>query len=100
MKYLISGMQQLIKERKFAVYVCEPYTFLVGCIKERVYLVDTHPVSAMFGGTNTALLVSSDPSNEGSLSICKWLWKRLYESNIKEENTQSLSVLSVHWLKN
>ena len=55
---LISGMQQLIKERKFAVYVSEPYTFLAGCIKERVYLANTHPVSATFGGTNTPLLVS------------------------------------------
>ena len=86
-------MQEFIKERKFAVFVCEPYTFLVGCIKERVYLVDTHPVSATFGGTNTALLVSSDASNKGCLSIRKWLWMRLYESNIKEENTQSLKTI-------
>ena len=52
---------------------------------------DTHPVSATFGGTNTGLLVSSDASNEDCLSICKLMWKVLYD--IKEENTQSLSAL-------
>ena len=86
-------MQQLIKEIKFAVYVCEPYTFLAGCIEEGVYLVDTRQVSATFGCTNTALLVSSDEPNEGCLSIFKWLWRRLYESNIEEEKLQSLSVI-------
>ena len=54
---------------------------------------DTHPVSATFGGTNTGLLVSSDASNEDCLSICKLMWKVLCESNIKEENTLSLSAL-------
>ena len=88
-------VQQLTKKMNdntfFGLYICEPYTFLVGFLDQTLFLLDTHPVSDSFGGVKTGVIVV--PSNSTVLYLCRWLWKRLYESGIKEDCRHTLSFL-------
>ena len=93
MSDLHRGIEKLILSKSVGVYVCEPYTFLIGSLNGNLFLLDTHPVPSKFGGTNTALLVSTEGTKEGSVAVCKWLWKCIYESNVCETNNQSLSAI-------
>ena len=91
--FLQKGMSDLMKHLSnrdifLAIYVCEPYSFLVGYCKESYFLLDVHPVSEAFRCARTGVVVTSDNVN----SLYSWLLRRLYESGVKEESKQMLSV--------
>ena len=94
MKDLHKKIHELCEGEKVGVYVCEPYTFLLCCIMDKLFIVDTHPVPKQYGGTNTGLLAVVSKSNEGCLKLCRWLWRRLYESNVNPQSKQSLSCIN------
>ena len=79
----------------YGLYICEPYTFLFGCNKKNVFIIDTHPVAEQFGGRKTALIVFSVMTSDGIHSICHWLWRRLYESGADKANKQTLSFIQL-----
>ena len=79
-------------EKRFCVYVCEPYTFLFGSIYKHIFLLDTDPGAVKLGHTNTAGLITSKDAK----SLCMWLWKRLYEANVGDESKQTLSSIIFH----
>ena len=91
MQDLETTVTKMIGEKKIGLFVCEPYSFLIGSNSDNLFLVDTHPVSETFGGCKTGILLFSSKTYEGSAALCEWLWKRMYGSNVQEGSKQSFS---------
>jgi serine/threonine protein kinase len=77
------------------LYMCEPYTFLLGKLMDRIVILDTHPVPSACGGNLTGFLkmFSCSDVEKCAQSACEWLWKRLVNSGMSEEHAQSLSFM-------
>ena len=93
MEDLLSAVEKMVTQNICGLYVCEPYTVLIGCNDTTIFVIDTHPVGVEFGGCNTGLVVCSTRDSQGAEILCKWIWKRLYESGVDESNKQSFSVV-------
>lgn len=74
-----------------AIYTCEIYIFVIGCRSERLFIVDTHPILAELGGNGDGglLKVFSGKDLPEQRDVCAWVWKRLAESGVKSNATQS-----------
>ena len=78
----------------FALYTCEPYSFLLGSLLDSVFILDTHAVPSACGGRSTGILMCFSGSMECSIkSASKWLWERLLSSGVKGDTPQSLCVI-------
>ena len=78
----------------FALYTCEPYSFLLGSLLDSVFILNTHAVPSACGGRSTGILMCFSGSMECSIkSASKWLWKRLLSSGVKGDTPQSLCVI-------
>ena len=76
------------------LYTCEPYTFLLGSLMERIFILDTHPVPSACGGNLTGLIkIFSGSAEKSAQSACNWLWTRLVNSGVNEDHAQSLSFM-------
>ena len=91
---LLITLQRLKKETFTAVYVCEPYSFLIVRLQHQMMIVDTHPVPGNCGGNGNGLVFFAlDDTNLAHGDLCKWIWKRLYLSGVKNDRGQSLSIV-------
>lgn len=79
-------------ECDFWIYTCEPYSILLGRLRDDYFILDTHPVPDFMGGDgNGLLIVFSESGCESKQDLCSWLWKRLALAQVGEEEAQSLS---------
>ena len=91
-------LNNLVSSGNFqGVYVCEPYSFMIGCCKTNMFLVDTHPVGKQFGGDDAnGIVVSYDEETvyDQTLGICRWLWRiALLSLSVSSEAGQTFTVL-------
>lgn len=78
----------------FWLYTCEPYTFLLGEIKGKYFILDPNPVPEFMGGDGNGLLsVFPSTDNHNTEQVCKWIWKRLAKASVCDEAAQSLSLV-------
>ena len=77
-------------EHDFWIYTCQPYTLLLGRLRDDYFLLDTHPVPDFMGGDGNGLLIVFSGS-ERKQELCTWLWKRLALAQVGDEEAQSLS---------
>ncbi len=81
-------------ETFLSIYTCEPYSITIGSIRNRLFLVDTHPVvEECQGNQNGQVRVYEDNSDRTCQAICKWIWGRLVTSGVRFEVGQSLALL-------
>ena len=79
-------------ECDFWIYTCEPYSILLGRLRDDYFILDTHPVPDFMGGDGNGLLtVFSGGGYESKQELCSWLWKRLARAQVGEGEAQSLS---------
>ena len=79
-------------ECDFWIYTCEPYTLLLGRLRDDYFILDTHPVPDFMGGDGNGLLtVFSGSGYKSKQELCRWLWKRLALAQVREKEAQSLS---------
>ena len=78
----------------FALYTCEPYSFLLGSLMDSAFILDIHAVPSACGGRSTGILMCFSGSVENSIKCAsKWLWERLLSSGVKGDTPQSLCVM-------
>ena len=78
----------------FALYTCEPYSFLLGSLMDSAFILDIHAVPSACGGRSTGILMCFSGSVENSIKCAsKWLWERLLSSGVKGDTPQSLCVI-------
>lgn len=92
--YSPAGMSELRmianSVQKVAILTVPPYSFLVGKEGNEHFIIDTHKVSPDCDGNyNGIVKVFQDCS-----SCCKWIWKRLESSGIKDIQWQAFEVRS------
>ena len=79
-------------ECDFWIFTCQPYTILLGRLRDDYFILDTHPVPAYMGGDGNGLLTVFPGSGFGSKrELCCWLWKRLALAKVGDDEAQSLS---------
>ena len=93
---LQSKIQLKAAEGNFiAVYVCEPYSFLIGCIDQRIFLVDTHPTCVTSKGRHVGIIMLTDHSGiEDVKAITYCLLQRLFSSGVKIDAKQTLNSIN------
>lgn len=73
------------------LYTWKPYMFLLGSMKNSVFILDTHPVHPSDGRKSTGILkVFKGMTDESSRSACAWLWHRLLCSRVRGVIVSSL----------
>lgn len=77
-----------------AIFTCDPFVLTIGCLNDKPYLIDTHPVTLRPGSGNSLIMVGKGNSSEVWMSLCCWLWKRLYHGGVKADTGQSLAVVT------
>ena len=77
-------------EYDFQIYTCQPYTLLLGRLRDDYFILDTHPVPDFIGGDGNGLLTVFSGC-ERKQELCTWLWKRLALAQVGDEEAQSLS---------
>ena len=92
MKDFEDTIKRLGKTHFLSVYVCQPYSILIGCYGGKLFVIDTHPVLKI-RNTHTSVLIVAEKSNYKK--YCQWIWKRLYESNISKDELQTLSTIQL-----
>ena len=90
---LLKGLVETnYSECDFWIYTCEPYSILLGRLRDDYFILDTHPVPDFMGGDGNGLLtVFSGGGYESKQELCSWLWKRLALAQVGEGEAQSLS---------
>lgn len=92
-KRLLSKMKQLGKVNFTAIYTCQPYIFLIGCLDGKP--LETHPISSDLGGNGGGVLrIYTDTSDNSWTSFCDWVWNRLASGGVEPTEAQSLSVMT------
>ncbi len=77
------------------LYICSPYTFLVGTNSGSFFLIDTHPIREDLGGNGNGILVATSDTSEMSCKLLiQWILKRLKSSGVIASNAQSLAWLT------
>jgi len=66
-----------------AIFTSNPFVLTIGCLNGKPYLIDTHPVTLRPGSGNSLIIVGKENSSEVWMSLCCWLWKRLYHGDVK-----------------
>ena len=77
-----------------AIFTSDPFVLTIGCLDDKPYLIDTHPVTLRPGSGNSLIMVGKENSSEVWMSLCCWLWKRLYHGGVKADTGQSLAVVT------
>lgn len=76
----------------FWIYTCQPYTILLGRLRDDYFIVDTHAVPNVMGGDGNGLwTVFSGRRHKRKQELCSWLWKCLALAQVGDEEAQSLS---------
>jgi len=89
-------MKQLGQINFAAIYTCQPYIFLIGCLDGKPYVLETHPFSLDLGGNGGGVLrIYKDTSDNSRTSLCDWVWNRLASGGVKPTEGQSLSVMTL-----
>lgn len=60
--------------RFLALYVCEPYTLLIGKLNGTYFLIDTHPVHTLVNHPNkikTSVLIEANKGEDSAKKLCK-----------------------------
>ena len=77
------------------LYICSPYTFLVGTNSGSFFLIDTHPIREDLGGNGNGILVATSDTSEMSCKLLiQWILKSLKSSGVIASNAQSLAWLT------
>ena len=96
---LVHALSTILSKEKFCIgpYTCEPLIFTIGVTKGSIFVVDTHPVTEDNGGKGKGLIKIFPYVREEATAlegICRWIWKRLVCSGVKNDTQQSLSIMS------
>ena len=95
----IEDLQKQLQSRAgegnfMSLFVCEPYTFLIGCISGKVFAVDTHPVVVSDNGRMTGMIVFTDGHEPRHVNaVTKSLHKRLFQAGVDTSSKQTLSTI-------
>ena len=76
------------------IFTSEPFVLTTGCLNGKPYLIDTHLVTLRPASGNSLIMVGKENSSEVWMSLCCWLWKRLYHGDVKADTGQSLAVVT------
>lgn len=88
-------MRQLGRGNFTAIYTCQPYIFLIGCLDGKPYMLETHPISSDLGGNGGGVVrIYTDTSVNSWTSLCGWVWKQLASGGVKPTEGQSLSAMT------
>ena len=82
-------------ERFVAIYASDPFVLTIGCHNGKPFVIDTHPVAPPFGNGNGLVLRGNENTPEVWMSICVWLWQRLYHGGVNPTTAQSLAVVTL-----
>ena len=93
MSKLLSEVQNSRKDVSVAIYTCGEYVLLIGCMEDKIFLVDTHPVVKDDRGNQTGAALFSDGHPMQSFFIYEWLTGRLKKSGVAAESMQSFAIL-------
>jgi hypothetical protein len=93
MSKLLSEVQNSSKDVSVAIYTCGEYVLLIGCMEDKIFLVDTHPVVKDDRGNQTGAALFSDGHPMQSFFIYEWLTGRLKKSGVAAESMQSFAIL-------
>ena len=80
---------------KVAIYTCGIYILVTGCRAERLFIVDTQPIKSELGGNGDGglLKVFSGKDLTTQRDVCARVWKRLAQSGVKSNDTQSFLII-------
>ena len=90
------------------IIVAPPYTVLMICNNKEILLIDTHPVSEIFGGNENGLLICVPNSENGREQMAKYVHKRYgrirmnplkYRGSISQTTMQIMMTLTKCWMK-
>jgi hypothetical protein len=57
---------------------CAPYIFIIGIYKEKLFLLDSHPIDEVLGGDgNGILFVTENTEVKTCKIVAQWIFKRL-----------------------
>lgn len=93
MKKLQSEMQSSDQEVSVAIYTCGQYVLLIGCVKNKFFLVDSHPVVEDAHGNQTGVALFSDGHPMQCSFLYEWLTHRLNKSGVAAGSMQSFAIL-------
>ena len=80
---------------RVGLYTCSMYTFLVGTNNGSYFLIDTHPIGEQLGGNSNGILVATrDTSSQSCKRLVQWILKRLRDSGVGQNDTQSFAWLT------
>ena len=76
------------------LYTCVPYVFLVGVLNGCYSALDTHLIGEKLGGDGNGMLTIFSSTDSASCdSLCHWIWTRLADGVVQDDDGQSLSAI-------
>jgi len=73
----------------------DPFVLTIGCHNGKPFVIDRHPVAPPFGNGNGLVLRENENTPEVCMSVCMWLWQRLYHGGVNTTTAQSLAVVTL-----
>ena len=96
-KEFLDAMGKLQKQSashvSVAVYTCGIYVLFISFVKDKVFLVDSHPVVEDTQGQRTAVAIFSDGHETQCSFLCEWLSTRLKKSGVPNGSLQSFAIM-------
>ena len=86
-------MQRSEQDVSVAIYTFGKYVLLIGCIQNKFFLVDSHPVVEDANGKHTEVALFTDGHQTQSCLVYKWLVERFRKSGVAAGNMQSFAIL-------
>ena len=70
----------MAKDQLFlATYVCPHYTFSLGILRQKVFLLDTHKVSLRSGAVGEEVVTTTKDTNNRTVDeMCAWLTELIW----------------------
>jgi hypothetical protein len=76
-----------------AVYTFGQYLLLIGCVQNRFFLVDSHPVIKDATGNLTGVALFTDGHPMQRNVVYEWLVRRFLRSGVASGSMQSFAIL-------
>ena len=86
-------MQRSEQDVSVAIYTFGKYVLLIGCIQNKFFLVDSHPVVEDANGKHTGVALFTDGHQTQSCLVYEWLVERFRKSGVAAGNMQSFATL-------
>ena len=75
----LSGMIEV--DGNVCIVTVPDFTFVVANLSPKILVIDTHVIPESLGGNGNGVIKVFDSSKSG----CRWIWKRLHSSGVKDQ---------------